>query len=225
VERKPLRSDPEKVREWQRQSRVELSRSAPLESGREGMRSTELRRSAPPRSATGWGAAEAAAAERPARRPRRLKQPTEPGELTMTEALATPFRARESASVNPDGTPRLCSRCGRRRASSWHHWLPQEFLRVYMRGLAQVLGWTPVQVRRRLREWLGDEFNLSPLCGRCHGKGTDDHRELFHRGEVPELAWEFARAIDRELAAGGRRAEAELRLTWEYPQLERGCVP
>jgi hypothetical protein len=223
VERKPLRSDPEKVREWQRQSRVELSRSAPLESGREGMRSTELRRQTPLRSATGFGPERAAAGRLRAVKltPAQQRATTE---LTMQKALATEFKARESAR-GPDHAPRLCSRCGRRRASSWHHWLPQEFLRVYMRGLAQSLGWPPLRAQTRLREWLRDEFNLSPMCGRCHGKGTDDHRELFHRGEVPELAWEFARAIDRELAAGGRPREACLRLTWEYPELERGCVP
>jgi hypothetical protein len=139
-----------------------------------------------------------------------VRKPGEPKpELTMLEALQVPFKAKRPARTQ------ACFKCGK-RAAHWHHWVPQEHLRVMMRGLARVMGWEPETVRKNLRRWLQFEANLSPVCLSCHGNtGTSSHAE-FTPDEVPERAVVFAREMDDMLEAAGRPREAVVRLSTEY---------
>jgi hypothetical protein len=206
-----IQRDAAKVRDWQDRSRTPLAkdsakalkRSAPLRAtsaleaqGREGMRSSGLRRAFAGQGPHGEQLVEA--------------EPAVPPELTMQKALATRFQARVRASGQ------LCFKCGR-SADAWHHWVPQEHLRVWMRGLAREAGWSPQETRRRLRGWLLDERNLSAVCIGCHGNATTTHAREFSRADVPLSAVSFARVVDDQLAVAGRPREALLRLLETYP--------
>lgn len=86
-------------------------------------------------------------------------------------------------------------RCGE-RATGWHHWLPQQQIRVYVRGL-RLDGRAS---RRRLRSLLADERNLIAVCAACHdlidpllGLGPQ-----ARRCDVPASAFEFAAELGAE---------------------------
>lgn len=225
-----LKADPAKVREWQERSRKPLAqdpakalkRGAPLRAvserdteGREGMRSSTLRRA---------GFNEARSVIPPAQRKSNRSGPP----TTLQEALTAEFKAKRPARAQ------TCVRCPQSRpkpATSWHHWVPQEHMRVMMRGLARVASWDPPEVARRLRAWLRDERNLSPLCTSCHMAGEAAPRPprnailvgyeppgatSFAREEVPESSWLFAQELDDELEAAGRPREATARLLRNY---------
>lgn len=93
----------------------------------------------------------------------------------------------------------LCPTCllqgVKRPAASWHHWLPQQQIRVYVRGLR--LPDRPS--RRRLGHLLGDRRNLTAFCEDHHGShGTRSHD--FVRAQVPDSAFEFAMELGQEWA-------------------------
>lgn len=232
MKRTALKSDPEAVRVFQDRSRQPLARDPAKGLARTGgLRRTELQvKDAMAKMYVGVGRGDGGRhvtplGPRPLDRvpPAQRKRAESPGpdgapgspgfrELqdSTTKALSVPFRARVPART------RTCVHC-RHEAQTWHHWLPQEFLRVYMRGLARQQSWAPKVIRRRLRVWLRDERNLSPMCRACH-----DYREHSISGgwtaaEVPAEAWWFARELDDELEAGGRPREAVLRLEGKYP--------
>lgn len=225
MKQSPLRSDPDKTRAWQERSRAALAqdpdkglkttkpleRKTPLRSvstvdaqGREGMRSTAIRSVVP------------AAQRKRAEGPDPAQQDKRP--LTMAEALRVPFKAKRPARTQ------RCQRCNlplsaRPRAETWHHWVPQSLLRVAMRGYAQHMGWSPERARKLLASWLRDERNLTPMCGSCHDDGEHTGSRCFYREEVPERAWQFARALDRALGRAGRPMEMAVRLE-RYPTRE-----
>jgi hypothetical protein len=243
VKQSGIKTDPDKVRDWNERSRTPLKtdpdkalkRSAPLRAvserdaeGREGQRSSTLRRTGFPRAHDHADAADVAAIAalrdgqpKPKAKPKPKGPPT-----TIREACSqefTPFKAARPARTQ------VCARCPQARprtAASWHHWLPQEHLRVMMRGLAQAGGWTPTQTQRRLRRWLRAGENLTPMCPSCHmdgehstrgAQGTQGERlSGFARDELPASAWEFARELDDELEAAGRPREATARLYRNY---------
>lgn len=157
-------------------------------------RTTGLKRETPLRSATGFG-------------------PMVPESIAdAVSARFTPFKARRPARVQ------TCERCRGRPAAHWHHWVAQEHLRVMMRGLAVVMAFTPVETQRRLRVWLRDERNLTPMCSDCHLSGEQAGSGRFLRREVPSSAFdEFVDDVDAELEAAGRPREAMVRLLRSYP--------
>lgn len=195
-----MRANPAKVREWQQRSRTPLK----TDPAKQLKRTTQLK-SDPTKQL-----ARSALKARPHDVTPTPRQPGEPKPpLTLMEALQTPFKAKRPART------RACFKCGR-TAVHWHHWVPQEHLRVMMRGLARVMMWEPEQVRKSLRTWLRAEANMSPVCLGCHGNtGTATHAE-FTPDEVPERAVTFARELDDLLEAAGRPREAIVRLSTEY---------
>lgn len=204
-----LKVDPEKVKAFVERNRQQLARDpekglkrsglrsatgfGPMDAaaGREGMRSTELRR---------YGALPGAP----------VKRATDES-LTMLKALRVGFSAKRAASGQ------VCGRCKVRDATSWHHWVQQEHLRVMMRGLARECGWSPETTRRKLLGWLRDERNLTPMCTGCHEAGEHSQSRRFRRGEMPSTAWLFAAEVDHKLSSAKRRPEAVWRLE-EYPE-------
>lgn len=177
MKRSQLRADPAKTREWQERSRERARERA---QGREGAKSSALRGATPPgdfRDDTG-----AVVPQRQALRPRK------PDKLTPVR-----FKPREPARK------RKCMRCGK-RADGWHHWLPQQHIRTYVRGL----GWPDVAARKRLSALLADQRNLVALCHPCH-----DSHELrscpLSGEEVPHSARVFALSLGPEWAERLRR--------------------
>lgn len=164
---KPLRADPEKVREFQRRAREQA-----LE------RERQKQRDGLPR---GKG----------------LRKTSDSREPPVV------FRAREPARNGK------CFRC-RRRANHWHHWTPQQFIRVYVRGLRL----PREQARPLLRDLLRDERNLVRVCHACHGGHTvASAGSSFTRADVPESAFDFARELGEEYV---------VRLEREYPATGSG---
>lgn len=119
------------------------------------------------------------------------------------------FRARRPAR------DQWCARCAergrRRRADCHHHWLPQQHIRVYVRGLRL----SEQTARALLRKLLRDERNLVALCDDCHeaheSPGVTSRR--LSGEEVPYDARVFALELGPEWAAkltrlypGGQRA-------------------
>ena len=102
---------------------------------------------------------------------------------------ATPASSHRCARLLPDGSQ--CSRW----AITYHHWLPQEQIRLYVERVAR---WTPEDGRRRLlSQLLNDPRNLSPFCVNCHYSSEPVQprwRQFrpFARAEVPESAFAFA---------------------------------
>jgi hypothetical protein len=96
------------------------------------------------------------------------------------------FKARKPARTH------RCFRCGD-RATSWHHWLPQQAIRVYVRGLRL----TDEASRILLRDLLRDERNLSPACHHCN-LAENDRSRPFTASEVPASAREFAGELGPE---------------------------
>jgi hypothetical protein len=97
-----------------------------------------------------------------------------------------------------------CERCRRFKGAHWHHWLPQESIKVYVRGLR-----LPEDAERaRLRVLLHDRRNVSALCVTCHGNtGTLGHR--MTRKDVKPSAFEFARELGPEWLARLERSYPE----------------
>lgn len=163
--RKPLRADPEKVREFQRRAaeNSQLSRRKPLGRG-----------------------------ERKAPGPDSRAQPVR-------------FQAKEAARRG------VCFRCRVRKADHWHHWTPQQHIRVYVRGLRL----PETDARRLLRRLLRDERNLSRACRSCHLASEFAPDGRFTWEDVPGSAVEFAAELGPEWseririlypAAGTRRS-------------------
>jgi hypothetical protein len=97
-----------------------------------------------------------------------------------------------------------CFRCGA-RAAHWHHWLPQQAIRVYAAYDRTVRWLTEDEHRLLLRRLLRDERNLSPVCAPCH-MTTKAGRDAFTAAEVPARAREFAAELGAEWAEKlGRR--------------------
>lgn len=98
-----------------------------------------------------------------------------------------------------------CERCKRFRAAHWHHWLPQESIRVFARSLR-----LPEQAEaRRLRVLLHDRRNVSALCVTCHGNtGTLGHG--MTRADVKPSAFEFAAGLGPEWLARLERSYPEI---------------
>jgi hypothetical protein len=185
MKRSGLRSDPEATRDWQQRSRVPLRQDPAKGLKRSGLASRPRVRPVPPRSPGRAAPADSLAA-----------------------ALAVAFKAKRPARTQ------RCFKCGA-RAHHWHHWVPAEHMRVWMRGLAREMGWGPREVRKRLRAWLRDERNLAAVCTGCHGNTSTVHAE-FHLALVPSSAFEFARELDDELEDAGRPREAFVRLERSY---------
>jgi hypothetical protein len=105
------------------------------------------------------------------------------------------FRAKRAARE------RWCFRCGTRRGDGWHHWLPQEHIRVHVRGLRL----QEDEGTRVLKALLADERNLSAACHRCHMDGEHDVVDYFTMEEVPVEAHVFAAELGPEWAERLRR--------------------
>jgi hypothetical protein len=87
----------------------------------------------------------------------------------------------------------MCERCRKSRAVHWHHWLPQESIRVYVRSLRLPDDAADGMLRRLLH----DRRNISALCLRCHGNtGTVGHG--MRRKDVRPDAFEFAAELGPE---------------------------
>jgi hypothetical protein len=101
------------------------------------------------------------------------------------------FRPRRSAQTEP------CARCSSPqqpcRADDWHHWLAQQHIRVYVRGLRL----SQASSRALLRRLLHDARNLVALCRDCHAAHELRSRPLTG-GEVPHVAWTFALELGPE---------------------------
>jgi hypothetical protein len=159
--------------------------------------------------------AKARSAERKARREAERKRRIAEDEFSqeaVNEALKVRFKARRPARAQ------TCKRCKARKATGWHHWVPQEHLRVMMRSVAKANGLPASAIKRKLRQWLRDEGNLTPYCHGCHMDGEHSREGRWVRGEVPAKAWRFAQDLDDELEAAGVAREATVRLT-AYPEV------
>jgi hypothetical protein len=98
-----------------------------------------------------------------------------------------------------------CERCKKLRPESpstwnravhWHHWLPQESLRVYVRGLRLPQD----EQNSKLLALLHDRRNISALCLNCHGNtGTLGHQ--MRRSDVKQSAFTFAAELGTEWLA------------------------
>lgn len=92
-----------------------------------------------------------------------------------------PFNARTPARLY------MCARCGKHRASTWHHWVPVRKLREYVRS--QRLPFD--DARAQLIVLVHDERNLSPYALTCH-LAAEQHSPPFRVDEIPPSAFEFA---------------------------------
>lgn len=216
--KKALRADPEKVRAWQRRSQEKARERA---QGREGMASSSLRRSVP-------DVVEAAGGPLTPSTPRAkgngLKRgpaaDTAPGAIARPSDLSpvkVPFRAEQPANKY------ACARCeaarrvhlGRSiRATSWHHWLPQEWIREEVAAMRLEV----TAAKKLLRCLLKDSRNLSALCWPCHDAG-ETAGDPFLRLEVPASAWEFARSF------AGERGVAVLERLYRTGERDRTRTP
>jgi hypothetical protein len=98
-----------------------------------------------------------------------------------------------------------CARCGE-PATTWHHWLTQEAIRVHVRTLMRDV--PASQARRLLRRLLRDERNLTAYCAGCHADGeAKAGSRPFTYDEVPGSAFRFAAEL-------GARAVARLERTY-----------
>lgn len=123
----------------------------------------------------------------------------EAAEPRATKLPTVRFHARQPARAQDCAEPG-CSR----KARTWHHWLPQQQIRAYVRSLRL----PDSKSRPLLRRLLRDERNLSPFCGDHHGEhGTTAHE--FEHEQVPASAFEFAGDLGPEWRA---------RLERMYPQ-------
>lgn len=99
----------------------------------------------------------------------------------------------------------MCARCSTpgkpRRADDWHHWLPQQHIRVYVRGLRL----SEDTSRAWLRRLLHDSRNLVALCRACHFDHEGKARRLSGE-EVPHTAWTFALELGPEYVERLHRA-------------------
>jgi hypothetical protein len=163
------KADPEKVRAWQQRSR-----------DRAAERAREHRRN--------MGAGVRRQQERFAGRDLR----------TDAERLGPPGEKRVVFKARTAARKHRCFRCGR-RAQQWHHWLPQQAIRVYVRGLRLA----SEDARPLLRRLLRDERNLSAVCAGCHAEhespGVDSRR--FAAEDVVSTAHEFAAELGPEWAS------------------------
>lgn len=122
-----------------------------------------------------------------------------PSGARQQQARPVRFRARRRARD---------FRCFRatcpRHAAHWHHWLPQELIKVFVDTLRIR---DDDEERAALRELLRDERNLSPVCAGCHftheHPGVDTQR--FGADDVPPTAHEFAAELGPEWAERLRR--------------------
>lgn len=80
-----------------------------------------------------------------------------------------------------------------RFADHQHHWLAQEHIRVYVRGVPE-LRYDEVARRRLERKLLNDPRNLSPFCEPRH-MAHESGQEPFTREDVKSSAWTFADEI------------------------------
>lgn len=104
------------------------------------------------------------------------------------------FKARRPARTQP-----CACGCGE-RAAHWHHWLEQEHIRVYARGLR-----LPDQAHDKLlRALLRDERNLSAYAAGCH-LDTREGQTGFTAEDVPASAHQFAAELGPEWAERLRR--------------------
>jgi hypothetical protein len=172
VKRSELRADPEKVRAW-----VQRSRDAAIERarGREGQKSTALRRQATPE--------EYAAVNGHSGKPEKKRR---------VEASPAFKRNQGPCAMCP---PLLATR--RRRQA--HHVLSQELIRAYVRGLRL----PEAQERRLLRKLLSDTRNRIWLCAGplgCHQQ-FEGAMLVIPRSKVPWSAFVFAAELgDRYVA-------------------------
>lgn len=131
-----------------------------------------------------------------------------PGQVGEKPPTPTPSPRGRVEFRGPLLAGRACVKCLSRgrsaRAVNWHHWVPQQQLRVYVRGLR-----LDEDARRGLlRRLLHDGRNISPVCGTCH----DSHEapgvgsERFSADDVPSSAREFAAELGPEWVERLRRA-------------------
>lgn len=197
---RPLRANPEATKAFVERSR-ETARDRAREKPRTAWEAQALRGADPPtpEEARRREAREMREARATGVHPARARSKSE---LTMAMALMTPFVARRPAREE------TCARCSTparpRRADHWHHWLPQQQIRAYVRGLRL----SPESTRAMLRKLLRDERNLVALCAGCHlgheQPGIDTGRRLTAE-EVPHAARVFALELGPEWAERLRR--------------------
>jgi hypothetical protein len=116
-------------------------------------------------------------------------------EKAQARARATPARTprpRVEFRMSEPVRGLACERCGA-PAVARHHWVEQEQLRVFVRGLRL----PKPEHDARLRAVLHDSRNLTSLCHRCHGIGGTDACPLT-RADVPASAFTFAAELGDE---------------------------
>lgn len=139
--------------------------------------------------------------------PLRRKAPLARGSLSPNRETSGE-RSKPPAPLSPGDVPfkalhaargRPCGRCERARrfsdgrpvrAAGWHHWVPQQHLRAYVRGLRL----DPGIAKQYLRRLLKDERNLYAVCSSCH-QNAEHGNTPFTREEIPASAWDFAREL------------------------------
>lgn len=170
--------------------------------GADVKRETPLK--ADPAKAKAWqDRSRAKAAQNAREKPRKPLARTAARERAAKPKPPVRFRAKTPARA------RQCERCAgqehSRGATCHHHWLAQEFIRVYVRGLRL----PEDRARRLLGALLADERNLSPLCTPCHEEHEQTTVVVFTAADVPASAHEFAAELGSEWAERLRRAYPE----------------
>lgn len=120
-----------------------------------------------------------------------MRKTVHPAEVPTTKprkraALDVPFVPERRAKL------RVCERCGTARATGWHHWVPQQHLRAYVRSLRLPTPDGRALLRRLIHDWR----NLTALCDDCHGNG--DETAALCAEDVPASAHEFAATLGPE---------------------------
>lgn len=126
--------------------------------------------------------------------------PLVPGQVGRKPPPPLPKRRVEFRG--PLLTGRSCFYClldGRNsQARQWHHWLPQERIRVYVDTLRIR---DESEERRTLQRLLNDRRNISPVCVGCHEQHEHSlHGVTFTAEHVPESAHVFAAELGPEWA-------------------------
>lgn len=180
MKRSGLKRDPEKAREF-----VERGRGK-LKTDPERARAFE-QRGRQSAAALGRGRSASGAQVVPEGQARRAAAPERPRGLRRARFRGpTPAREHTCAKAGCD-----------RRAASFHHWLPQQHIRGYVRSLRLDDDDAEFALTRRL---LNDERNVSPFCRDHHADhGSTSHE--FEIGEVPQSAYDFAVELGAEWVA------------------------
>lgn len=116
-----------------------------------------------------------------------------PAARDATPARKPPVKFRAKSPAREHACVRH-ARCGR-RASGWHHWLPQQHIRTFVRGLRL----SEDSARALLKKLLEDERNLVAMCHECHEAHEGRSRPLSGE-EVPHAAKVFALELGPEWA-------------------------